>query len=182
MNIKINRLIKLISNVVVLVILCMLTLVVLGWFFGKPMNYRLFTVMSGSMEPTIGVGNIVIVKQSSDYGIGDVVTYVPKNDINSVHPKTTTTHRINDIDNEGVITTKGDANDAPDPFPIEREQILGKVVLSIALLGYPIAFAKTQLGLIIMVIIPATILIYSEILVIIAEVKKIATHKKGKKK
>lgn len=79
-------------------------------------DYYIFFVASGSMEPTLNVGDVMISKESNDYKEGDIVTYkLNKNYI---------THRIIKI-NEDEIITKGDANIIED-VPIKKEQIKAK--------------------------------------------------------
>ena len=77
------------------------------------------------MEPTLKVGAIIIVKEEKDVEVGDIITY---RDSSSY-----TTHRIVEI-NEGIITTKGDANLIEDK-PISRDDVVGKVILYINLFG-----------------------------------------------
>lgn len=138
--------------------------------FKFPGNYQIMVVQSGSMKPAIKMGSLVVVKPTSGYKIGDIITYKSADD-----PKKTTTHRIVGVNEEQGFTfykTKGDANDAPDLNPIFKENIVGKVLFFIPYLGYLVAFAKTLPGLIILIIIPATIIIYEEIQKIVKEVKK----------
>lgn len=135
-----------------------------------PGNFKLLTVMSGSMEPTVKIGSLVIVKPANDYQVNDIITFR-----NLEKPQNTTTHRIvKIIDREGTfyMTTQGDANGTPDSVEVRQDTIIGKVRLTIPYLGYPIAFSKTVPGLIIFVIIPAIIIIYDEILNIKREIKK----------
>ena len=135
-----------------------------------PGNYKLFTVMSGSMEPTIKMGSLAIVKPTNEYTVNDIITFK-----NPQEPQKTTTHRIVGIrteNNSVYVVTQGDANGSPDATEISQNMIIGKLRLAIPYLGYPIAFSKTLLGLIIFIIIPATIIIYDEILKIKEEVKK----------
>jgi len=69
-------------------------------------------VQSGSMEPAIHTGSVVMVKPASDYKIGDVITF---GEVSKT--KAPITHRIYDIkvvDGNPVYITKGDANNAPD--------------------------------------------------------------------
>lgn len=139
---------------------------------GLPGGWKLFTVRSGSMRPQIPTGSLVVVHPAADYQVGEVITF--KN------APTPTTHRIQNI-SEGIYMTKGDANDAPDSEPVRQEQILGKVVLSLPYLGYPVAFAKTQTGFLLLIIIPATVIVYSEILNIKNEIQKIRQKHKKKK-
>ena len=139
-----------------------------------PGNFKVYTVQSGSMEPAIHVGSVVFVKPQTNYQKGDIIAF-------GTDPKTTTTHRINNIistDDQKMFETKGDANDSPDSTLIQLSLVIGKVLLSIPLLGFLIAFARTQNGLIFLIIIPATIIIYSEILNIKNELVSIVRSKK----
>jgi signal peptidase len=77
-------------------------------------------VISGSMEPSIHEGDIVIVKQLDNYEIGDVIVYI-RDDGLSI------THRIIDIGIDGYVT-KGDANQQHDPGAAKINQIVGKVI------------------------------------------------------
>jgi len=144
-----------------------------------PGNYKLLTVLSGSMEPAVKQGSIVVVKPADKYQKGDIITFENRED-----PRISTTHRILEVkEKEGrtIFITKGDANNAPDSEGVIKERVLGKVILTIPFLGYPVAFAKTQTGLILLVIVPAVIIIYSELLNIKNEMKKILTRTKKKK-
>lgn len=129
-------------------------------------TWKLMAVQSGSMEPVIKKGSLVMVKKDNDYQKGEVITYQNRENL-----KITTTHRIMEI-KDGEFITKGDANNAVDTTPVTKNLILGKVALVIPLLGYPISFAKTLPGLIILIVIPSTIIIYSEVLNIKEEIKK----------
>ena len=159
--------IKLLGKIIYWLILAGLGLVaifVTVSVFNFPGGWKLFTVQSGSMQPAIKTGSLVVVKPAADYAVGDVVTF--KN------APTPTTHRIKSIE-DGVIITKGDANDGSDSEPVKTKQILGKVILSAPYLGYPVAFAKSKEGFVLLIMIPATIIIYSEILNIKNEIKKL---------
>jgi signal peptidase I len=50
--------------------------------------------------------------------------------------KYTIVHRIIDKNEEGYVI-KGDNNPAPDPGTVKKEQIIGKVLFAVPLLGYP---------------------------------------------
>lgn len=132
-----------------------------------PGNYKIFTVQSGSMEPAIKTGSVVVVKPESSYKTGNVITFSEKN-----NPKITTTHRVFGIDDGGFIT-KGDANNSTDSARVTAGQVIGKTIFSVPYLGYPVSFAKTQKGLLILVIIPSIVIIYSEILTIKNEIFKL---------
>ena len=140
-----------------------------------PGNYKLFVVMSGSMEPTIKTGSVVVVKPEKTYVKGDVITFQ-----DPTKSKTTITHRIFEASGSAFLT-KGDANKTPDTTEIRKGQILGKEILTVPFIGFVINFAKTQVGLILLVIIPAVIIVYNELLSIKNEVKKLILERKNKK-
>lgn len=85
------------------------------------LGFRIYRVASGSMEPTLNVNDIILIKKG-DYQIGDIITYYDEN-------KQFITHRIVFLDNEKVIT-KGDANETNDT-PINEKDIIGKYVYRI---------------------------------------------------
>jgi signal peptidase len=137
---------------------------------------QMFVVKSGSMEPKIKTGSVVFDTKKNDYKVNDVITFKVKDS------KDTTTHRLHEvkIDNkkQTFYVTKGDANDAPDGELVLKANVVGKVQFSFPYLGYLVAFIKTLPGLIIFVVIPATIIIYEEISKIKDEIKKIQREKK----
>jgi len=127
---------------------------------------QFFFVSSGSMEPAVPVGSTVVVKPV-DYTTlreGDIICFKHSKE------RPTVTHRIIEITYNGFVT-KGDANEEPDPFVLERKDIIGKVVLTIPYLGYLSHFVKTPLGFTLLIILPATI-------VIAREARNIINHRK----
>jgi signal peptidase len=133
-------------------------------------NIKVLTVLSGSMEPAIHTGSVVVVKSAANYQIGDVITFGP-----SVKTKAPITHRINDIKVEGgnpVYITKGDANNAPDTNQVQKKDVIGKVLLDVPWAGYAVEFAKKPMGFALIIIIPAMVIIIDEIIKIIRELKK----------
>lgn len=168
---KIWKLISLIG------ILIFLSFVILLAVAALPLagNYKLLTVLSGSMEPAIHTGSVVVMAPAKDYKIGDVITFddAGRNNI-------PTTHRINDIKIIGgspVYITKGDANNTPDGREITQNEIDGKVLFSIPYLGYVFAFMKKPLGFALLIIIPALLIIGEEGKNIYRELEK--NKKKG---
>lgn len=133
-------------------------------------NIKFMTVLSGSMEPGIKTGSVVLIKPTDNYKIGDVITF---GEISKI--KTPTTHRIYEIKVQGsqpVYITKGDVNNAPDISEITKNDILGKVLLSVPYLGYAVDFAKKPLGFALIIIIPAAVIVFGEIKKIYEEIKK----------
>lgn len=151
---------------------------------GLPRNFRAFVVQSGSMNPAIKVGSIVFIQPQTNYAKEDVITFRVGEDADIKNPKAIITHRIVDITQENGKTfyiTKGDANDTPDLTPRPADLVLGKVILTIPYLGYPVGFVKTQTGFITLIVIPATIIVYSELLIIKSEMIKLLKERKKKK-
>jgi signal peptidase I len=140
-----------------------------------PGNYKLMVVMSGSMEPSIRTGSVVVVQPKTDYQKGDVITF---RDV--AGSRSTVTHRIFEA-KDGSFLTKGDANNAPDSAEINKGQILGRVAFVIPFIGYPVSFAKTQRGLIILVVIPAVIIIYNELITIKNEAVRLVKERRTRK-
>ena len=103
------------------------------------LGYNYKTVLTGSMEPAIPVGSIVITKEQSSYEIEDIISFQEEGAI--------ITHRIISIDRERYIT-KGDANNVADTEEVQQKQILGKVILTIPLLGYLVMWLMSPFGII----------------------------------
>ena len=101
-----------------------------------PFGVGAAVVLSGSMEPELSVGDLLIISERESYEIDDVVVYQDSG--------MAITHRIVFIaDNE--IITRGDANNTDDS-PISREQIKGEVVIAIPFVGYAVNAIKTPIG------------------------------------
>lgn len=152
---------KVIYNTIFILLFISATFIILTSY--KVINgYNFYVVMSGSMEPKIHTGSIVGVKENSEYNIDDVITIKMEND-----PSQTYTHRIKEInkdENENITyTTKGDANETEDPDKADKDLVIGKVFISIPLIGYIINFAKQPTGFILMIVVPSIIIIASEL-------------------
>ena len=92
-----------------------------------------YAVESPSMEPTLSVGDVIFVKDADFSALkpGDVIT------VRYYDNSGFFTHRITKIDhNNGLVYTKGDANNEQDPKPAEAARVMGKLWFSLPLLGY----------------------------------------------
>lgn len=141
-------------------------------------NIKFMTVLSGSMEPKIKMGSIVMVKPMDDYKINDVISFGE-----ITRTKAPTTHRIYDMKVQGgepIYITKGDANNAPDQREITKRDIIGKVLLSVPFVGYAVDFAKKPMGFALIIIVPAALIIIDEIKKIFGEIKKRKENKNTK--
>lgn len=95
-----------------------------------------YTVLTGSMRPTMPPGTTVVVKpiDFADIRVGDVITY----QIASGQPEVVT-HRVIGVNvtPEGVrLETQGDANPIPDPELVREEQVRGKAWYWLPVIGY----------------------------------------------
>ncbi len=122
---------KVLSFFTVLVILFSGTLFISGFWGWKPL-----IVMSGSMEPSIPTGSLVMLDtRGSEAEIQDIITFYP----NPEQKETLVTHRIVRVEEDGYVT-KGDRNEQEDFLLVKREQIAGIYLFHIPKAGY--AFAK----------------------------------------
>ena len=123
-----KRALKWIVNVLSVLLLLLLVLAVYGKatsVFGRRtypnyFGYTFFSVASGSMEPTLYINDVILVKiGNKDIKEDDIITFVNKKD-------EVITHRVLSIKGD-TVTVKGDNNNTTDA-PIKRNQIIGKTV------------------------------------------------------
>ena len=122
-------------------------------------DYPLHTPISTSMQPTLNVGDYLIVQGvdadseiNADKEIGDIIVFRKPTD-----PDEFIVHRVvektwNEEEERYYFKTKGDNNRSSDPWSITKDDIIGKVVWKIPLLGYIKIFLGTQIGMVIVVI------------------------------
>lgn len=146
----------------------------LGTMLPIPGNIEVKIVKSGSMEPAIPTGSLVIVKPAAIYNKGDIITFGKdtKTDI-------PTTHRIIAVNDNGSFVTKGDANEEQDPNPVSRGEVIGEVMFHIPGAGYVLDFARQPIGFALLVAIPAGLVILEELLTIFNEAKKWARKRRN---
>ena len=92
------------------------------------------TIISGSMRPSLEVGDVVIVAKVSPRVIeaGNVIQYREPGGIRSVHRVV----EVQEIDGKQAFITQGDDNDEPDPNPVLPANLVGRVVFSIPRVGW----------------------------------------------
>lgn len=142
-------------------------------------NARLYTVQSGSMEPSIDKGALIIIRALESYQVGDVI-----NVSESSNSGVSVTHRIvgiENIENQVHYITKGDANQDVDSEKRREEDVLGKVIFDVPFIGYLIDFIKTREGLIVFILIPSVLIILHEMRNIGREAKKLRESRKEKR-
>lgn len=171
--------IKKIGNVVYWVIIAVLMVIAASTAFSvlkTPGGFKMLVVQSGSMEPVIKTGSVILIKKQDTYNVDDIVSFVGSG-------RDSTTHRITKtsiVKGKEIFNTKGDVNKGEDQEKVGIDNILGKAVFTLPYLGYVIAFTRTQQGFIFLIVIPATIIIFSEILNIKREILLFKEKRKSK--
>ena len=138
----------------------------------KGVNYvppfGLYTIISGSMEPSIKVYDVVVSVSERDLSkvkVGDIITFISTWDVN--YGKTIT-HRVvsvsKNVKGEYQFTTKGDNNEAPDGAVVNQSNFVGRVVMRLPQLGRLQFFLATKMGWFIVVLIPALGVIIYDVL------------------
>ena len=162
----------------VIIILLVAGLNLLSRADANPWGLRTFVISSGSMAETIPAGSLIFVQPQEEYFTDEVITYYSGGQ--SGEP---TTHRITEV-SEGEnlgYRTKGDANEDPDLFITPANKVVGKVVFNVPYFGKFADIATSKNGLIFLVIIPGSILAYSEITNIYKEAGRMIKKRKEKK-
>lgn len=127
-------------------------------------NYRMFTVVSGSMLPLYELGDVLLSEEvnTDDIVVGDVVTYM--GDKSDFKDKIVTHEVINIEEKDGVryFTTKGLANIVEDPI-VHEKQIFGKVIGVVPILSDVSKIISTSAGFCLFIIIPILFFVVSEV-------------------
>ena len=124
-------------------------------------GWRVDAVFSGSMEPELKVGAVVITRpvEAEDIKEGDILTFY------SPLGEKLTSHRVIAVEDGSSFhfQTKGDANEDADPFILPAENVVGKVCFHIPYFGYATQFVKTPLGFLLTLCLPGLIIVVMEL-------------------
>lgn len=172
--------IKLLGNIIYGMFILLLVAVV-GLFLASRLNVaggtQIKIVKSGSMEPAIHTGSIVLIKPTTSYAVGDVITF--GEDTRSEIP---TTHRIASVRKETgstFYTTKGDANEEIDPEETHASKVIGKVLFTVPYAGYVLDFARQPMGFALLIGLPAMLIIFEGLFTIVKEARAIMRRRRG---
>ncbi|MBE6916296.1 MAG: signal peptidase I [Ruminococcaceae bacterium] len=123
-------------------------------------GYSLFRVATGSMEPELPIGTILISEETD-------ISRIQKGDIINYHSKlngmigVVITHRVigihQDASGKIYLETKGDANQYADGSYVDEENLIGKVVFATAkgsIFAYLIQFLTSEVGFLICIVLP----------------------------
>jgi signal peptidase len=121
-------------------------------------GWRVDAVVSGSMEPSLTVGSLVVTRPVDPEAIiaGDIITFKP-----AAADETPITHRVIYIERNSPLSfiTKGDANDRHDPFSVLARNVMGKICFHLPYAGYVTEFLKTPRGYFLGLAIPSLFVI-----------------------
>lgn len=135
-----SKICSILSTLIIIVFAAVAAVLILPALFGC----KSMAVVSGSMEPAIPVGSIVVVKEvdANTLEVGDIISY-------RLSGNTMVTHRIATVDAENnALITKGDANEVEDANPVVFSNVVGKELFHVPLLGYLSIYIKTPLGIV----------------------------------
>ncbi|MDD2234717.1 MAG: signal peptidase I [Desulfitobacteriaceae bacterium] len=126
------------------------------------LGYKPFIVLSGSMEPTILTGDLVLTREIAAETItkDDIITF-------STDKNTVVTHRVTEVVNQdGALSflTKGDANIGSDASVVKPENLEGKYLGRVGGLGRFAMFLQTPIGMLIFVVTPLCLFIVYDLL------------------
>jgi len=124
---------------------------------------RSFTIMSGSMRPALGVGDVVVTKpiRARDARAGDVITFKDPQ-----HRSRMLTHRVSALHVSGeqvLIATKGDANNRAERWSTAADGKVGRVVYHLPLIGYGLVWTHGRYARLLLVVVPAVLLGFIEL-------------------
>ena len=165
-------------TVLTLVVLLMATAVFI--YVAPHLNWHVNAVLSGSMEPEIKVGSLVVTRpiEPEEVVVGDIITFRPVSVGENM-----ITHRVIAIKRSSSIyfETKGDANDKPDPFTVPAQNLIGKVSFHASYWGYFTEFLKTPFGFLFAVVIPGVVIITAYILALLRMIGEYQKEQRGKR-
>lgn len=148
-----EKIVKRIIEIIAIILIYNIILIIISSINGKDfsiLGYKAYIVNTNSMEPTIKVGDIVIIKKvkAEKLNQGDVITFTQEGEV--------ITHRITKIETEEKSTqyvTKGDNNNTEDTLKIKYEDIIGKEILTIPQLGKAMQLLDSKIILLIIILI-----------------------------
>jgi signal peptidase I len=116
------------------------------------------TVMSGSMEPTIGTGDVVVARQTSpmDVRVGDVVTF--RDPLNHERLITHRVRQMRVLGDDVEFVTRGDANSGEEHWTLPKDGTIGRVAFHVPKLGYFMVWFHSTFGLLLLIVLPTLLL------------------------
>lgn len=194
----IRKVYKIISKIFVYLMTIFLVIVVfmfVAYFIDMGINaknhnskqplFNAYVIVSPSMEPNIKINDAVVIKRTDKDKLkkGDIITFTSSD---SRYYGLTITHRINEIkklkNGDVLFRTKGDNNNTVDASLVTYDNVYGKVIFKIPMIGYIQSILKTPYGWLFLVIIPCLSIIIYDFTKILRVVNGNSSVKKKEKK
>ena len=148
---------KIVENIGLALVILLMVAAVLT-YLAPHLGWRVDAVLSGSMEPELKTGAVVVTQpvDPEAIAIGDVITFRP-----TTVGENMISHRVVGIGRSSPLyfETKGDANENPDPFIVPAQKLAGRICFHIPFLGYVTQFVKTPLGFSLALVIPGLLIV-----------------------
>lgn len=140
-----NILLTIVTIIIIIGFYYIYQLKIVGNDYANLFGYTFFEVATGSMYPTMEIGDVVIVKITREVQPNDIIVYIDGESI--------ITHRLIEK-NETELIAKGDANNSEDK-PIQEDMVLGQVIKIMPKIGIwrKIFTSSEVVGLILLLII-----------------------------
>lgn len=143
------------------ILLLMIIMAAIFSFLVPHFGWRVDTVLSGSMEPQLSAGDIIVTRpvDMKEIKVGDIITF------GSSSKGRLTTHRVVSIEKGTQLgfQTKGDANEDADPFIVSGGDVVGRVCFHLPYFGHVSHFVKTPMGFILTLVLPGFIIVMGEV-------------------
>ena len=155
----IKILLKILNGIFILLVLAFVATVYLQRISNNKVsffNYRMFTVVTGSMEPKYKIGDVLFSKdvEPSEVKVGDAISYLGKV---GIFKDKIITHEVVKITKEEsgkyLFNAKGRTNIIEDPI-VHEDQLYGVVVFKSEILSFIYKIIKTNIGFFLCIIIP----------------------------
>ena len=175
-----KKIVKVISNCLVGLFIVILLILLLMNFSSKDDgiakfgSYSLLDVNGDSMKPKLKNGDLIAIDRNvkEKYSVGDIVSFVVKVDDQYM----IVTHRIETVEvinDMARYTTKGINNDEIDKWIIKNDEIIGEYKgFKVPLIGYLVRGARTEVGYLLLVVIPLGVILLLAIYELIKEISK----------
>lgn len=127
-------------------------------------GYSFFRVVTGSMEPTIPCGAVLINKETpiSEIKVDDIICY--RSGIAEIYGAIVT-HRVvgieRDVAGKIYLETRGDANNSSDPYYADETNLVGKVIWHKDKVGFltgVLAFLSGDIGFLACIVFPVLLI------------------------
>ncbi|PKK95893.1 MAG: signal peptidase I [Tenericutes bacterium HGW-Tenericutes-4] len=137
-------------------------------------GYSVYYVVTGSMEPYLEVGDVLLIKKTAAENIDeqDIITYQTTQGVLSGN---FITHRVikkNYVGENIVFVTKGDANSVADTEIITEQKIKGVFVRKIAIIKFLMSILSNVWNFLIFIILPLVVSLAMQLVDVVVQIRK----------